>query len=112
MASNTINDMQTVAGNAEGSLLAGRYRIVRQLGQGGMGSVWLVEDTQLDDKPFAIKMLPSILVANKRAYRQLKGEALVAMRLVHPPQHRSDPCLRGEQRQPVPRDGLRRRPDP
>ena len=84
MASNTINDMQTVAGNAEGSLLAGRYRIVRQLGQGGMGSVWLVEDTQLDDKPFAIKMLPSILVANKRAYRQLKGEALVAMRLVHP----------------------------
>ena len=36
------------------------------------------------DKPFAIKMLPSILVANKRAYRQLKDEALVAMRLVHP----------------------------
>ena len=28
--------------------------------------------------------LPAILVANKRAYRQLKDEALVAMRLVHP----------------------------
>ena len=57
---------------------------MRQLGAGGMGSVWLAEDTQLDNKPFAIKMLPSILVANKRAYRQLKDEALVAMRLVHP----------------------------
>ncbi|MBQ6007906.1 MAG: protein kinase [Kiritimatiellae bacterium] len=84
MTSDTINDALTAAPNAEGTLLAGRYRIVRQLGQGGMGSVWLAEDTQLDDKPFAIKMLPSILVANKRAYRQLKDEALVAMRLVHP----------------------------
>ena len=84
MTYNTINDAQTIAGNGTGTVLAGRYRIVRQLGVGGMGSVWLAEDTQLDDKPFAIKMLPSILVSNKRAYRQLKDEALVAMRLVHP----------------------------
>ena len=84
MEYDTINDAQTIAGNAEGTLLADRYRIVRQLGQGGMGSVWLAEDTQLDDKPLAVKMLPSILVSNKRAYRQLKDEALVAMRLVHP----------------------------
>ena len=83
MTYDTINDAVTRAGGA-GALLAGRYRIVRQLGQGGMGSVWLAEDTQLDDKPFAVKMLPSILVSNKRAYRQLKDEALVAMQLVHP----------------------------
>ena len=84
MTSNTINDAQTIAGNAEGTLLAGRYRIVRHLGRGGMGSVWLAEDTQLDNKQFAVKMLPSILVANKRAYRRLKDEALVAMRFAHP----------------------------
>ena len=84
MTYDTINDAPTIADNGEGTLLAGRYRIVRQLGQGGMGSVWLAEDTQLDDKPFAIKMLPSILVSNKRAYRQLKAEALVAMKLTHP----------------------------
>ena len=84
MTYDTINDAQTIAGNGEGTLLANRYRVVRQLGQGGMGSVWLAEDTQLDNKPFAIKMLPSILVANKRAYRQLKDEALVAMKLTHP----------------------------
>ena len=84
MIADTINDAMTMAGNAEGALLANRYRIVRQLGQGGMGSVWLAEDTQLDNKLFAIKMLPSILVSNKRAYRQLKDEALVAMKLTHP----------------------------
>ncbi len=83
MITDTINDAVTMAGGA-GALLANRYRVVRQLGQGGMGSVWLAEDTQLDNKLFAIKMLPSILVSTKRAYRQLKDEALVAMQLVHP----------------------------
>ena len=84
MTYSTIGDAVTMPGGAEGTLLAGRYRIVRQLGQGGMGSVWLAEDTQLDNKQFAVKMLPSVLVSNKRAYRQLKDEALVAMKLVHP----------------------------
>ena len=84
MTYNTINNDVTMAGNAEGTLLANRYRIVRQLGQGGMGSVWLAEDTQLDNKQFAIKILPSILFPSKRAYRQLKNETLVAMKLSHP----------------------------
>ena len=84
MNENTMNNAVTMAGESARPLLANRYRIVRQLGQGGMGSVWLAEDTQLDGKLFAIKMLPSILVANKRAYQQLKSEALVAMKLVHP----------------------------
>lgn len=83
MTNQTINNDVTLTGG-ENPLLAGRYQVVRQLGTGGMGSVWLAEDTQLDNKPFAVKMLPSILVSNKRAYRQLKDEALVAMRLVHP----------------------------
>ena len=83
MQSFTIDNDVTMPGN-ERSLLANRYRIVKQLGQGGMGSVWLAEDMQLDNKQFAIKMLPSILVSDKRAYQQLKAEALVAMKLVHP----------------------------
>ena len=84
MTYDTLNDAATMAEGVQGTLLANRYRIVRQLGQGGMGSVWLAEDTQLDNKQFAIKMLPSILVSNMRAYRQLKDEALVAMKLAHP----------------------------
>ena len=83
MVYDTINDAVTM-NRGENLLLAGRYQVVRQLGTGGMGSVWLAEDTLLDNNQFAIKMLPSILVANKRAYRQLKNEALVAMKLVHP----------------------------
>ena len=84
MNDNTINSDMTMGGGASGTLLAGRYRVVRQLGQGGMGSVWLAEDLKLDGHKVAIKMLPSILVSNKRAYNQLKSEALVALKLTHP----------------------------
>ena len=79
----TINADVTMGG-AAGVLLANRYRMVKQLGQGGMGSVWLAEDTKLDGRKVAVKMLPSILVSNKRAYAQVKQEALVSLKLTHP----------------------------
>ena len=83
MNDNTINADVTMGG-PDGALLAGRYRVVKQLGQGGMGSVWLAEDEKLDGFKVAIKMLPSVLVNNKRAYQQVKAEALVSLKLSHP----------------------------
>ena len=78
------SDNMTIPENASPTVLAGRYRIVRKLGEGGMGSVWFAEDTKLDGRKVAIKMLPSILVNNKRAYAQVKAEALVSLKLSHP----------------------------
>ena len=80
----TIGGAVTLQTNGEGTILAGRYRVIRQLGNGGMGNVWLVEDNQLNGKRLAVKMLPAILAENKRACKQLKDEALVAMKLTHP----------------------------
>ena len=80
-----LDDAPTIpCDRSGGTILAGRYHVLRKLGGGGMGDVYLAEDAQLDNKLFAIKMLPSVLASDKRAYRQLKEEALMAMKLTHP----------------------------
>ena len=43
MIENTINDDKTIA-DGIGTMLAGGYRILRQLGESGMGAVGLAED--------------------------------------------------------------------
>ena len=77
-------DHEATIPEGEHPLLAGRYRVVRRLGAGGMGEVHLVEDLKLDGRQFAVKLLPSFLAANKRAIAGLKREALHAMELSHP----------------------------
>jgi len=80
----TLDNMPTMdGGEHEGRLLADRYRIVRKLGEGGMGLVYLAEDTELDTQ-VAIKFVPPMLAGNARAIKNLKREAATAMQLSHP----------------------------
>src|SRR5262245_11717838 len=59
------------------------YRIVSKLGAGGMGEVYLAEDTRLDRK-VAIKLLPPESTADEQAKRRLIREAKAAAKLDHP----------------------------
>ena len=55
---------------AAGQLLGGRYRIERELGEGGMGVVYLAHDEQVPGERFAIKVLKE----------ELRPEALTLLR--------------------------------
>src|ERR1700728_3363402 len=59
------------------------YRIVEQIGAGGMGVVYRAHDEQLD-RDVAIKVLPPGSLADDSARRQFRKEALSLARLNHP----------------------------
>jgi tRNA A-37 threonylcarbamoyl transferase component Bud32 len=71
----------------EGRLVAGRYRLIRPLGRGGMGAVWLGED-QLAGRQVAVKELrppAGVSEAEQDVFRRRAlAEARSAARLTHP----------------------------
>jgi eukaryotic-like serine/threonine-protein kinase len=66
-----------------GTRQVGNYRLLSLLGAGGMGQVYLAEDTRLLRK-VAIKFLPVEAVNDERAKRRLIHEARAAATLDHP----------------------------
>jgi serine/threonine-protein kinase len=62
--------------------IIGHYRIVSKIGAGGMGEVYLAEDSRLHRK-VALKILPSEMAANQDRMRRFKQEATAAAALNH-----------------------------
>ncbi|MCL5037232.1 MAG: tetratricopeptide repeat protein, partial [Chloroflexi bacterium] len=65
------------------SLFIGRYRVVEEIGRGGMGIVYLGEDPLLE-RVVAIKVLPPKKLKQKSALNRFLREARVSARLDHP----------------------------
>jgi serine/threonine protein kinase/tetratricopeptide (TPR) repeat protein len=61
----------------------GRYEIRSKIGEGGMGEVYLAEDTKLQRR-VALKILPGDVAANKNRMRRFNQEATAAAALNHP----------------------------
>jgi non-specific serine/threonine protein kinase len=67
---------------AIGQTLSGRYRIERELGEGGMGVVYLATDEQVAGETFAVKVLNEAL--HPDALALLRKEVHQSRRLSHP----------------------------
>jgi len=65
-----------------GTKLSNRYEIIRELGRGGMGVVWLAYDPLLD-REVAVKVLPSNHLGGV-AEERFKREARVVAKIDHP----------------------------
>src|SRR5438128_4382752 len=61
----------------------GRYEIRSKIGAGGMGEVYLAEDTRLHRK-VALKLLPAEVASNQERMRRFNQEARAAAALNHP----------------------------
>lgn len=69
----------------EGHILDSRYRVKKVLGVGGMGRVYLSNDTRLANRPVAVKeMILGDGIAEKKAIEDFTREANVLARLSHP----------------------------
>jgi two-component system LytT family response regulator len=67
---------------APGSNIA-HYRIISRLGEGGMGAVYLADDTRLGRR-VALKVLPASLAADPERMQRFVQEARLASALTHP----------------------------
>jgi serine/threonine protein kinase/Flp pilus assembly protein TadD len=68
---------------ASGQRVFGRYTLIKVLGRGGMGIVWLARDEELE-RDVALKFLPDLMIRDHALFDQLKREAKRCLELTHP----------------------------
>ncbi len=65
-----------------GQKVFGRYALVKVLGRGGMGIVWLAHDEELE-RNVALKFLPDLMIQDRALLDQLKHETKRCLELTH-----------------------------
>src|SRR5437867_5882063 len=74
--------LETVLDAAGRQIVFGRYKLVKVLGRGGMGIVWLARDQELE-RDVALKFLPDLMIQDRTLLDQLKRETKRCLELTH-----------------------------
>ncbi|TRZ92736.1 serine/threonine protein kinase, partial [bacterium] len=67
---------------ARGTLFAGRYEIIEELGVGGMGKVYRAHDTKLNEE-VALKLIKPEIAADKKTVERFHNEIKIARQISH-----------------------------
>jgi serine/threonine protein kinase len=65
-----------------GTTFAGRYEIIEELGRGGMGKVYRVEDTKLKQE-VALKLIKPEIASDKKTIERFRNELKTARMIAH-----------------------------
>lgn len=65
-----------------GSMFAGRYQVIEELGHGGMGRVYRVLDQKLDEE-VALKLIKPEIAADKETIKRFHNELRLARKIAH-----------------------------
>ena len=76
-------DLDQMSRELSANTTLSHYRIVSKIGEGGMGEVYLAQDTKLDRK-VALKILPADVAAHPDRMKRFVQEARAASSLNHP----------------------------
>jgi serine/threonine protein kinase/Flp pilus assembly protein TadD len=75
--------LETALDSIGGQVVFGRYTLIKVLGRGGMGIVWLARDEELE-RDVALKFLPDLMIQDRSLLDQLKRETKRCLELTHP----------------------------
>jgi len=65
-----------------GSIFSGRYEIIEELGEGGMGKVYRVEDKKIKEE-IALKLIRPEVAADKKIIARFSNELMFARKVAH-----------------------------
>jgi eukaryotic-like serine/threonine-protein kinase len=81
---NAVAPDPVASADREGTVIAGRYKLLQQIGEGGMGTVWMADQTEPVKRRVAVKLIRDERGQSKRILARFEAERQAIALMGHP----------------------------